>query len=186
MKKKAIIVLPIYYGNLPELEWSVNEQVKYFRKNLSDYDWKIVISLNGKKEEKVWAKIQELIKKYPEVTYYYTEKQGKGYGVIEALINFKTDINAFMDIDLTTELVSFRALIEGVDKGYDLVIGSRYHKNSKVKRSPIRYIVSKIYHIIFANMILGIKVSDAQCGFKAMSSRVVENVLNKVENKVWF
>lgn len=188
MKKKRIdIMLPVYHGNLNEIPESIEKQVKYFSKTLKEYDWKIVLAINGKNAEKVIDLAKQLGKRDNRITYDYVEQSGKGSGIIHAWSKSKADIISYMDIDLSTDIRDFPDLILQIEKGYDISIGSRYLPKSKVKRSFKRRIISFTYHKIFMKIILGAKrYTDGQCGFKAVNRRVREELLPLIKNKSWF
>ncbi len=180
------IVLPVYYGNEPELVASVTQLVTFFRANLRDYKWTIVVSINGKQPEHMITLAKQLSKYYKEVTHLYTPEAGKGYGVLGAWSRRKADIYTYMDIDLSTNLHGFRSLLDGIREGYDLVIGSRYHPDSRTKRALKRYVISRGYILFIYRAILGVPVGDSQCGFKAVNQRVVKELVPLVRDKVWF
>lgn len=184
--KYVDIAIPVYYGNIGELEPNIKKQVEFFRKNLTDYNWRIVIAVNGKNPEEIINLSKELCKKYKEVSYIYTEIPGKGAGVITAWQNSKADILAYMDIDLSTGLADFRNLIKGIEEGFDICVGSRYIQGSKVRRSFKRRIASFVYHKILLRLFLNAKFTDGQCGFKAITKKVAQKVLPLVKDRVWF
>lgn len=185
--KRVDIMLPVYYRNLHEIEPSIKKQVSFFSKALKNYDWTIVLAINGKNAEKVISLAKKLHEKYGRVSYDYTEIPGKGSGILHSWMRSKADIISYMDIDLSTNIKDFPNLISWIEKGYDLSIGSRYHPDSKVKRSLKRWIVSIGYHKIFMKIVLGAKkYTDAQCGFKAVNRKVVKEILPLIKNKNWF
>tara|TARA_Y100000310_G_scaffold339097_2_gene430702 strand:- start:3532 stop:4269 length:738 start_codon:yes stop_codon:yes gene_type:complete len=181
------IAIPVYYGNLEEIEGSVKKQVAYYTKNLKTYNWKIIIAINGKNPEKQIALVKQLNKKYKgKVNYTYINKPGKGHGVIHAWENSKADIMSYMDVDLATDLGSFKTLLDNIQQGNDIAVGSRYLKTSKIKRTFKRIFISKTYITYFYRFILGLPLTDAQCGFKAVNKKVVKNVLPYIQDRVWF
>jgi len=184
--KSVDIVVPVYYGNLEELGRNIVKQVEFFRENLSDYNWKIVIAINGNNTDKIMALSKTLSRKYKEVIYIYTETAGKGAGVIAGWKVSDADILAYMDIDLSVELSDFRNLIKGVEDGFDICVGSRYIQGSEVKRSLKRKIVSFVYHKILLKLFLNVKFTDGQCGFKAITKLTAKKILPLVKDKVWF
>lgn len=187
MEKYSVdIVIPVYYGNLEELEQSVKKQVEFYKENLKDFKWKIVISINGKDADKIIEKSKELTEKYEGVTYLYNPMPGKGAGVMNAWNKSEADIRAYMDVDLATDLKDFKNLIEQVVLGYDISTGSRYHPFSKVNRKLIRVITSGFYHTFVTRLFLGAKYHDAQCGFKAVNKKIVDEVLPIIKDHNWF
>ncbi|HLC72479.1 MAG TPA: glycosyltransferase [Candidatus Nanoarchaeia archaeon] len=181
------IALPVYYGNVPELEQSVIMLVNYCEMHLKQYKWNIVIAINGKQPEKVIALAKKFEKKFKKrITHVYTASPGKGHGIIAAWSQRKTDIYAYMDIDLATDLSALVPLLKAIEEGNDIVGGSRYHPLSKIKRSLKRYIISRGYTLLFYRSMLVPSVRDPQCGFKAVTPRVVKEVLPLIKDKVWF
>mgnify|MGYP001594412604 CR=1 FL=1 len=186
-KRRSVdIALPVYYGIVPELGNSVTTLVKYCQKTLKEYAWTIVLAVNGKQPEQVMNLAKKLERKYKgKVAHIYTPYPGKGQGVIEAWTKRKVDIHAYMDVDLSTDLSALVPMLKGIEEGYDIVGGSRYHPLSKIKRSLKRYIISRGYTILLYRSLLA-PVRDPQCGFKAVTPKVVKEILPLIKDKVWF
>jgi len=185
-KPSVDIAIPVYYNNLSEIEESVKKQTDFFSKSLTDFDWKIVIAINGVKAEKIINKSKELSKEYKNVTYIYTPNPGKGNGVLSAWKSSEADIMSYMDVDLATDIKDFKNLLNKIVEGYDVSVGSRYHKKSKVHRKLIRVFISRVYQIFFLKLFMGAKYKDAQCGFKAVNKKVVKEVLPLIKDGNWF
>lgn len=185
--KKLDLMLPVYYGNLHEVEPCIEQLVPYFTESFKEYDWRIILAINGKNQEEMIALVKKLHTKYPRVWFDSVERAGKGSGIIHAWSNSPADILSYMDVDLSTDISNFKDLVAGIEKGYDFCIGSRYHPKSNVNRSMKRKVVSIIYHKMVMKVLLGAKTyTDAQCGFKAVNRRVVEEILPLIENRDWF
>ena len=186
IKKTVDIILPVYYGNLNELEESIKKQIQIYKTILENYKWTITISINGKNAEQIINLSKNLIKKYKNVKYIYTKISGKGSGVINGWLKSKADIRVYMDVDLSVDLKCLPELIKKIESGYDISIGSRYHKNSVIKRSFKRKIISIFYHLFLLKFILNTNYKDAQCGFKAINKNFVEIILPLVKDRKWF
>ena len=93
-----------------------------------------------------------------------------------------------MDIDLSTELIFLRPLIESISKkGNDISIGSRLSKGSKViGRKKIREITSRSYNILIKFFFPFSRIDDMQCGFKAFSRKKAFHLIQNVTNNKWF
>ena len=185
-KLSVDVVLPVYSGNILEISSSITALVTYFQHHVRDYSWTLVLAINGKQPEAVLALAKQLHQLHKEVTHTYTSQPGKGAGVLHAWMTRKPDIFTYMDIDLATDLHSFRYLLDGIREGYDLAIGSRYHPQSHLRRSFKRYLISKTYIHLVYRAILGVPVRDSQCGFKAINKKVVDHILPLIQDKVWF
>ena len=91
-----------------------------------------------------------------------------------------------MDVDLSTRLEHLTTLIGSIaDEGYDIATGSRLLPDSRTTRSWKREAISRIYNI-FIKTVLFTRFSDAQCGFKAVSRRAVEQIVPLVADQTWF
>ena len=186
IKNSVDIILPVYHGNLNELEESIKKQVQAYKEILKYYKWNIVISINGKDPEAIINLSKQLAKKYKNVRYECTEIQGKGSGVINSWLKSNADIRVYMDVDLSVDLRCLPELINKIGSGYDISIGSRYHKDSKVKRSFKRKIISIFYHLFLLKFLLNARYKDAQCGFKAINKKVAGKILPLVKDRKWF
>ena len=96
------------------------------------------------------------------------------------------EILVYMDVDLATDVRQLKELISSIEKeGYDFATGSRMLAESKVERSGTRNIASKIYNFM-VRAVLGSKVKDHQCGFKAFRREPLMQLLDEVGANHWF
>ena len=180
------IIFPVFYDNIDILEKSTAEVLKYVKGIQGPYVFKIIISINGHKANKIIAKAKTICRDCDSVFYMYSEKPGKGYGVLNAWKNSSADILTYMDIDLATSLQSFEQMIYEIRKGTDIAVGSRYLATSKIKRSLLRYLMSKIYHIFLINKFLRLPIKDVQCGFKAIKKSAFQQLRFDISNYEFF
>jgi len=89
------------------------------------------------------------------------------------------DILLFMDADLSTDIATIPQLLNEINKDYDIVIGSRYVKGSKLKRIPYRYIVSKLFNL-FLKFYFGSKIKDHECGFKLFKAKIIKEIIREM------
>jgi len=93
---------------------------------------------------------------------------------------------SYMDVDLSTGLEAFLPLVAPLLSGHsDLAIGSRLHRGSAVVRGPKREFISRTYNLMLRTT-MAARFSDAQCGFKAGRTEVVQALLGSVEDQTWF
>ena len=67
----------------------------------------------------------------------------------------------------------------------DLVIGSRFKKGAITKRPLLDSIRSRGYNFL-AHLFLGIKISDLQCGFKALKKDLFNSLKDYLKDDKWF
>jgi hypothetical protein len=92
-----------------------------------------------------------------------------------------------MDVDLSTDLSNLKPLVKSLtEKKFDIAIGSRLLPDSEVKDRPLkREILSRGYNILI-KLLFQVHFSDAQCGFKAITQKVVRNLLPQIKDNAWF
>lgn len=185
MKKiKLEIDLPVL-NEEKVLRANVEKLRTFLVNNLKDYNFKIIIVDNGSTDSTnaICLKLKE---EYYNVDFIRLEKRGRGRALRSAWSRSSADICSYMDIDLSTDLNAFPDLIDSVAKnGYDIATGSRLMKGAKVKRSWKRELLSRGY-IFLLKRFLGISFKDAQCGFKAVDRKVIEEILPHVLDQEWF
>ena len=64
--------------------------------------------------------------------------------------------------------------------------GSRLARGSETTRSLKREVISRCYVLIIRAFFPRLRISDAQCGFKAAGRRAVEAVVPGIEDRGWF
>ena len=98
----------------------------------------------------------------------YEKNQGKGCAVRHGVLASQGDIVIFTDADLAYGVEVIREAVEIMDRGeHSVLVASRAkHKEGYEGYTFIRKLASKTY-IKVLNLFGGIKISDAQCGFKA-------------------
>src|SRR3989338_817219 len=182
------IVLPVYHGNLLVLKNNTPLLIEVLSQKLTRFEWKITISVNGPQSYKILKLCKELSEKFPQkIDYLSTPKAGKGWGVINAWQQSNADIKTFMDVDLATNPKDIYHLVKPILlKEGDIIIGSRFLKDSTLQRSFTRFIVSTIYNHIFVRLLLNCPIRDLQCGFKAVNNTFIKEVLPLVKDREWF
>jgi glycosyltransferase involved in cell wall biosynthesis len=93
---------------------------------------------------------------------------------------------AYMDVDLSTDLSALLPLVAPLITGHsDVAIGSRLTRGSRVVRGAKREVISRCYNHLL-RIVLRVRFSDAQCGFKAIRADVAHELLPLVEDTGWF
>lgn len=115
------------------------------------------------------------------------EEKGKGLAIRsswQAHVE-DSDVLVFMDADLAADLNALPQLIRPIMNGeQDLVCGSRFLPGSRIQRAWHRELASRLYRGL-QQMILGLPVADAQCGFKAVSAQAAKGLLPLCSETGW-
>lgn len=177
------VVIPVY-----DEERILSKSIARLREFLRErcpYSWRIVIADNASRDRTLEV-AKELSSLHPEVHYVHLDQKGRGRALRHAWLHSEADIVSYMDVDLSTSLEAFPPLIDGIAKeGYHIAIGTRLKKGSKVQRQLRREIISRCYNLLVKLMFRN-RFSDAQCGFKALSRKAVEELVPLVKDQGWF
>ena len=91
-----------------------------------------------------------------------------------------------MDVDLSSNLEFFPALLSAIENNSDVAIGSRLARGSNVVgRTLLREIMSRGYNLLI-KVFFSVSFRDAQCGFKAVKKNVFKILEPLIENDNWF
>ncbi len=105
------------------------------------------------------------------------DNRGKGEAVKAGMLHARGTVRMFSDADLSTPITELPKLLNCLESGCDICIGSRALQPELVRKHQpwYRETMGKIFNLIVQLLILrGIK--DTQCGFKAFRSEVAEAV----------
>lgn len=149
------------------------------------YDWRITVVDNGSTDQ-TWFLAEAFCATSPRARAIRLDRPGRGGALRAAWSTSSADVVAYMDVDLSTGLESLRPLLEPIiqDKA-DVSIGSRLAPGAIVERSVQREVISHIYNMI-ARRFLGYRVRDAQCGFKAIRTSLVRDLIPRIQDDGWF
>ena len=136
--------------------------------------WKIVIADNGSTDETANIALK-LSYELPEVRLVRVPEKGVGLALKTSWEQSTADIVGYMDLDMATDLRHFiQAYNALATEGFDLVYGTRLHRQSKVVgRTLVREITSRVFNFI-VQLYLGVRFSDGMCGFKWLKRSHVE------------
>lgn len=166
---KIVITIPAY--NEEKTIGIVIDKIQEVMKSNS-YKYEILVVDDGSKDD-----MAEVAKNAGAVVYSHP----RNYGLAETFkteikksLEMGADIIVHIDADNQYQPVEIPKLIKEINNGYDLVLGSRF--NGTIESMPIiKRLGNKAFSKVISN-ISGIKISDAQTGFRAFTREVAEKV----------
>ncbi|KPK46797.1 MAG: glycosyl transferase [Dehalococcoidia bacterium SM23_28_2] len=177
------VVIPVYNE-----EHVLAQSVDTLRRFLSEgfaHQWRILIADNASTDNTL-AVAQGLAEKHADVASLHIPQKGRGRALKASWLGSAADVVSYMDVDLSTELEAFPPLIEAIaSEGYEVSFGSRLSPASDTHRSLKRQFISRGYNLMIKALFFT-RFSDAQCGFKAVSRRAVQELVPLIENNEWF
>ena len=169
---KTYIIIPTY-NERENISRLINEILKLKIKDLH------IIVVDDNSPDKTGEAVKEMEKKDENVHLLLrTEDRGRGAagrsGFIYCLEN-NADVIVEMDADFSHDPKYIPALLSEL-KNADVVLGSRRASGGKeIGRSPVRKLITLLANL-YIRIILGIKVKDANSGFRCFSRKAMEAV----------
>lgn len=114
------------------------------------------------------------------------ENHGKGYVTRQGMLEAKGERRVFMDADNSTSLNQVDGFLPFFEQGYDVVIGDRDLKESKiaVHQSRFKELLGDFGNFLIQSLAVpGIR--DTQCGFKVFSKNASEKIFSKMTIDRW-
>ena len=142
--------------------------------------WKIIVAENGSSDN-----TYNVVDKagLPHVEIFRARQTGKGAAIKEAAEHSRAQYFGFIDADASVDPKTISTALDILDEGHaQLVIGSRFHKESAVDRSFLRHTSSRIFNLL-ARAIVGIHVNDTQCPLKVMNADAKVLLLHSKEDE---
>jgi putative flippase GtrA len=106
--------------------------------------------------------------------------RGKGSAVRAGMLAARGRVVAFTDADLSYAPEQVLGLLEQVERGWDVVVGSRKHDGTRtlVEARRLREIGGRVINVFTSLVLLGY-YRDTQCGLKAFRSDVATVVFSR-------
>lgn len=177
--KKLVIAIPAY-NEEKLLKKNILKLYDFCKKNLKNYEWKIIIG-NNASTDKTLDICKKLKKKYKQIDFIDRKDREKSSAIKEIWLSQEANIYMYMDADLSTDINHISELIKAIEKGYDIAIGSRTSKKSTTARDFNRHFFS-IALILMLKLLFFVNLSDFQCGFKAINKRTRDNIIPKTRH----
>lgn len=178
------IVVPVY-NEEKDIVICVERLVDFVSTQVP-YTCRITLADNASTDTTLREAVQ-LAERFPDrVRVVHLEKKGRGRALNAVWSTSDARVCAYMDVDLSTNLNAFVPLVAPLLSGHsDVAIGSRLLPGSRVVRAPKREFISRSYNRIL-RVFMSAHFSDAQCGFKAITTRAAAQLLPHVYDTGWF
>jgi putative flippase GtrA len=133
-----------------------------------------------------WPLAQRLADELDGVRAVHLDAKGRGRALHLVWATSTARVVAYTDVDLSTDLAALLPLVAPLLSGHsEVAIGSRLSRSARVVRGPKRELISRSYNLLLRTT-LRTRVSDAQCGFKAVRADCARALLPHVRDTSWF
>ena len=110
----------------------------------------------------------------------YPMNRGKGFAVKTGVLDARGKYIIFTDADLAVPIRFIGECLKHLEAGSPVVIGSRHLSGSsfKIREGFLRQFLGEVFRR-FANVSLGLKVSDITCGLKGFEKRAAIDIFSR-------
>ncbi len=176
MEKTYLSVVIPCFNEERNIRLGALEKVAHFLEK-KNYIWEVLIVDDGSRDESKKL-IKECLRENPRFLLIENNHQGKAATLISGMKQAHGDFILFTDLDQATPISEVDNLLPWMDKGYDIVIGSR---NSKRRGAPIFRLAMARGFMMLRNIILNLGIKDTQCGFKLFKRSIVKTIFGKLK-----
>ena len=180
-KYDLTIVLPAY-NEENNLEKCIRETVKTV--NALNVSYEIIIVENGSKDN-TFKIARKLAEEHPFINVVHMDIPNVSGAIRKGYSLAKGNIIVNLDVDLSTDMPHLKELLE-YSKEYDIVTGSRYLDKTIVKRTFDRLFLSVVFNRILIRGLLGSKLKDNNCGFRALKREIAVDLFPEIKDDNFF
>lgn len=110
------------------------------------------------------------------------KNRGKGFAVKKGVLCSSGSLVLYCDSDMSTPIEEMGKMLPWIERGYDIIVGSRGLKESQIiVRQPwYRELMGRIFNLFVQALIMR-GIEDTQCGFKLLRGDVAREIFKKVQ-----
>jgi len=139
------------------------------------YSWEVLVVDDGSTDKTVEV-VEKFIKNHDGFKLFKEPHRGKGGTVIAGMLKAKGENILFSDMDQSTPIDQIEKFLPKLEKGYDVVIGSRAGREGQ---SIIRKVMAYGW-VILRTIVLRLPFKDTQCGFKLFKKTAASKIFKKM------
>lgn len=178
MKQPHLSVIIPSYNEKSNLRRRVLDDVVAFLQS-QPFSWEIVLTDDGSADGSLHD-LFEFSRLHDNVRVLDNPHRGKGPTVYAGMMAAIGELRLFTDFDQATPIAEIEKLLPFIEKGYQVVIGSREVQGAKREREPIhRHIMGKVFNLA-VQMLTVRGIQDTQCGFKLFTQEAVEKLFPRL------
>jgi len=169
------IVIPAYNEG-QRLAPTLKEVLAYVRQQGWDTE---VIVVNDGSRDNTSEIVREFARTNPNLRLIENPgNRGKGYSVRNGILNSHGDIVIFSDADLSSPIEEAPKLLQALNSGADIAIGSRWLRAElqTQRQSLHRQLFGRVFNLLL-RITLSLQFKDTQCGFKAFTRQAAQKIL---------
>jgi glycosyltransferase involved in cell wall biosynthesis len=177
MRKPYLSVIIPCYNEAANLKRGVLTEVHKFLSNIKKLSWEVIISDDGSTDASREL-VRSQIKGWKNFRLLENPHGGKPSALWYGIKAAKGRYVLFSDTDQSTPIDQLKKLLPHLNKGYDVVIGSR---GIERKNFPLYRKLGAVVFMTIRKMAVLSQINDTQCGFKLFKKGLVKKAFPKLE-----
>ena len=169
------IVVPAY-NEEARIVTSLRSLVTYLSD--TDYTWEVVVADDGSTDATA-SLVETLIENHSgedAVRLLRLPHRGKGAAVKAGMLEARGRFRMMCDADLAMPVEWIAEFVTAMERGHDLVIGSRQIAGAMRFNEPaVRHVMGRLFNWC-VRLVTGSRFEDTQCGFKCFTARAAETI----------
>jgi len=177
MDEKLISLIIPVYNEEERISRTLEKVLDFFQRN--NFRYEIVVVDDGSTDNTL-AELERFPNDINVISYQ--PNRGKGAAVRKGMLSARGEIRVFSDADLSTPIYEIIKLIDKINLGADICIGSRALDPSLIKlHQPFyREFMGKTFNKFVKALVMK-GIDDTQCGFKAFTAKAAELIFSKAK-----
>lgn len=177
MEKLFLSVVIPSYNELANLRKGVLDKIAHYLSK-QKFAYEVLIIDDGSDDGSVEF-VQNFVKDESNFRLIRNSHLGKAGAVTSGILASKGQWRLFTDMDQAAPIEELSKLLPYIDKGFDVIIGSRSNQR---KDAPWTRLIMANGMIILREVLIGLfDIKDTQCGFKMFSEKAAKVIFPKAQ-----
>ena len=183
---KLSIVVPTY-NESDRIERTLDDLTGYLSKK--DFKWEIIVSDDGSTDDTLclvdsWINSSQIFTN-GEIRKFSLPHKGKGSAIKVGMLEAEGELRFMCDADFAMSADQIDDFLINMEKGYDIVIGSREITGATRLNEPLtRHLMGKIFNFLVSFIVVkGFR--DTQCGYKCFTSASAKTLFGAQKLNGW-
>ncbi|MBI3896633.1 MAG: glycosyltransferase family 2 protein [Acidobacteria bacterium] len=171
------VVIPVY-NEAARIPATLRQVLECLERRKESYE--VVVVDDGSMDDTV-ALVEQMCRESSPVRLLRNPGNcGKGYAIRNGMLQARGEYLLFTDADLSAPITEMDRLLEPLQSGYDVVIGSRVLQPEWVhpRQSPMREAAGRLFNVCVRG-ITSLDFQDTQCGCKAFRREATQAIFSR-------